>query len=126
MRPCPFLVLFPGPTTNGSLAASTEKRNSLSLPLFLFLSPHNSARASSAAPAPTMPSPSTLSSTAVDAPGAAAAAATIVDEAPVKTPWWEKHDPLPNIVSVSSVHELLAAFAGAGDKLVLIDVYAGE
>lgn len=84
-----------------------------------------SARASSAAPAPTMPSPSTLSSTAVDVPGAAAAAAaTIVDEAPVKTPWWEKHDPLPNIVSVSSVHELLAAFAGAGDKLVLIDVYA--
>ena len=44
----------------------------------------------------------------------------------MKISWWKKHDPLPNIVSVSSVHDLLEVFAGAGDKLVLIDVYAGE
>lgn len=38
-------------------------------------------------------------------------------------PWWEK-DSAPNMKQISSVQELVDSLADAGDRLVIIDIYA--
>lgn len=43
---------------------------------------------------------------------------------PPTTPWWERHDPLPNVLTVHSLDDLLTALATAGDRLVVVDFFA--
>lgn len=46
-----------------------------------------------------------------------------VDPDAAATKWWEAHPDLPNLRAVEGLDDLLSQLAGAGDALVILDVY---
>ena len=68
-----------------------------------------------------------VAAAAAAAPSDAAAPPDVAapsDTAPAAPKWWDAHEELPNLVSATSLDELLGLLAGAGDKLVVVDFFA--
>ena len=75
-------------------------------------------------PTPSLPPTLAAASSAPVGESAPAQPSSSSASTPPITPWWENHDPLPNVLSVHSLDDLLTALATAGDRLVVVDFFA--